>query len=223
MFQGKVNFLRMFVVMGVVIFITSCNPNLKTFDLVDENYKFKPGSIAVIAGKNKDQDYKLARKITSELTKRSSFKVMSQDTISQRIRNYPYNDIVGKWGTPPPARDKGNWAWFSPANRAAVRVVQRQLGVRYVYVVWSNHLGSSTVYNSQGGSSTTYKVVVYGRLLSNPGGNVRGYTVNSYSHSDSCFTFWKTHNQEVNAMFDKTAVKIAREIIEISGFKKEEN
>ncbi len=111
------------------------------FSLVNGKTELKGRSIAVIAGLDNDPNIAMARAMTEALGRHTRFKVMSAKQVESTLKGYP-SDIRGPWKS----------AYFdieidySKSDTKKIRAIQQQLGVDYVYVLWTP---SETVYNEK--------------------------------------------------------------------------
>jgi len=185
----------------------SCREGGHVFDMVRKGETITPGTIAVIAGKNKDQDYQLAKKLTEHINTIQVYRVMSQDQLSEVLPNYPYQDIIDEWGNHP--KSGGNPAWFSSANKELVRRAQIRIKTKYVFVVWTERMAVSN----------SYSIVTYGRLLAYPENRVIGYTEARFKKGGGCMVL-TPHNQMFDNLIAETAGLIAKRLKEHSAIKK---
>lgn len=203
----------------LVLILSGCFSSGGTvFNLTDKNYNVTPGSLAVVAGKSQNKDHLLSKYIIKELREKSSFRIMTYKDIEKRIPNYYYTNIVGKWGNPPKGQD--NSAWLPPSNKAKVDRIQKKLGTKYVFVVWTGRMGSIT-HMGDGGSST--HIAVHGRLLSYPESKVRGYTVKAFSKGgygiSGMINSFQSTAKQFDQLLKEAAEKIAEKIIQITNSK----
>ncbi len=114
---------------------------ISPFNPVSSDVKFKPKSMAVVAGLDNEPNVQLAQAMTEALKKNTRFQVLPQKQVKQAIPVYPV-DIHGPWKS----------AYFeievdyTKTDMKRVRAIQQQLGVDYLYVLWTP---SSTVYNGK--------------------------------------------------------------------------
>jgi len=221
-----------------ILFILSCSSGKGSgvFSMVRPGTFIKPGSIAVVAGTNEDQDYLLATKITENLQKETDFKVMPQEEIAEKIPGYPYKNLIEKWkGIRPEKEFKTG---IVPGNIEAVNSLYKYLNTEYIYIVWSPRLsirpsnptcataacivivpiavlGGGSAMSGNFGDTNVTTMYVYGRLLSYPAGEVIGYTNNAFLEQ-SCFfpMIFRSYNTEITNLISDTGREIALEIKE---------
>ncbi len=111
------------------------------FDLVDQQYVMKPGTLAVVSGNNTRFDAQLAEVVTRKLRIRCSLKVLTQAEIKARAKGYP-SDMVSADESSDLARESPYW--FDQSDAAKIAFLQKQLKTDYVLVVWGNHLTKIT-------------------------------------------------------------------------------
>ena len=182
------------------------------FALIDEGYKVKPGSIAVISGVNDPSTNRLAEAISEVLAKKSDFRVMGQEEIVRRIPNYPVTIIEETFAT---GGDDGA-DWLSPRNKARVSAQHSKLGTDYVFVVWAENVGK-TVVRQQGGDCLTYtgySVDVQGRFIEYPKNRVVGYSIYHGRKTKSCCLLFRSEGRDIDIMTVDSAEEIAEKIIE---------
>ncbi len=209
--------VRIFVLLASVVLITliaGCSG--VPFALIEENYKVKPGSIAVVSGNNDEASNRLAELVTAELKKKSSFRVMSQEDIARRIPNYPFAIIKES----PPSMDNQNKAWLSPGNKGRVDTVQAQLKTDYVFVLWAQNLNKlvTTSYNQYGGASTqvSFHVDIEGRFVEYPKSKPIGYSAYHGSKGQSCCLMFRSEGKDIDIMLGNSAENITEKLVEIT-------
>jgi hypothetical protein len=185
------------------------------FALIDEGYKVKPGSIAVISGVNDPSTNRLAETISGVLAKKSAFRVMSQEEIVRRVPNYPATIIEETFAT---EGDDGT-DWLSPRNKGRVSGLHDRLKTDYVFVVWSQGV-DKTVVRQQGDNCFTYtgySVDVQGRLVEYPKNAVVGYSMYHGRKTKSCCLLFRSEGKDIDIMTADSAEEIAEKIIETTG------
>jgi len=227
----KIPIIQLFVITACTLIIISCGSISIVFEMDLADSYLKPGTIAVVSGTNRDQDYMLAESITINLQKETGFKVMSQKEISEKVPDYFYKNIISGWEKTPADRDSR--FWFSPENRKAVNALQKYLNTEYIFVVWSGEmnvnpsqpigvagacvlaivtLGVAAPTGSVG-ASTISAISVNGRLLSYPDGDVIGYTADSFYNESCCIIMpFRTYNHEITDLLNNTGRDIALEM-----------
>ncbi len=112
------------------------------FNLKKEIQNADGSEIAVISGINSEPNLSYAIMLTELLRKHSSLKVMSQKQIAENIEHYP-------------SRIRGPWKFayveiepdFTRMDVEKVKQIQKKLGVKYLYVVWTPVETSYTIQN----------------------------------------------------------------------------
>ena len=210
---GSLGILRISIVIVVFAVLSGCGV---PFALVEENYKVKPGTLAVVSGSNNEACNRLADVLTQELKQRSTFRVVSQDEIGRRAPGYP--SALMKESAP--SLDNKNPAWVSPGNKSRIDALQAQLKTDYLFVVWGENLGRmvTTTYNQYGGASTqvSYHIDVYGILVEYPKSKPIGYSQFHGSKGQSCCFLFRSEGQDIDIMLKNSAEKIADKFLDIT-------
>ena len=124
----------------VIMFsLVSC---VSHFNLKKEVKDAEGSQIAIISGINSEPNLSYAIMLTESLRQYSSLKVMSQKQIAENIEYYP-------------TRIRGPWKFayveiepdFTRMDVEKVKQIQKKLGVKYVYVVWTPVETSYTIQN----------------------------------------------------------------------------
>ena len=121
-------YMRSILFIVLSLFVGACS----TFNLVDQNFRPKGKTLAVISGLNNDPNVLTAQYMTDALRKNSRFQVMSQKQVAQSVSNYPQN-IKGPYKTAYFQIDTD----YSNTDIKKIRQIQQQLGVDYLYVMWT--------------------------------------------------------------------------------------
>jgi len=178
-----------------------------TFNPVSNDVKFKPKSLAVIAGLDNEPNVLLAQAMSESLKKNTRFQVMPYKQVKQSLANYP-TDIQGPWKS----------AYFeievdyTKTDMKKVRAIQQQLGVDYLYVLWTP---SETVYNRK-----IHSLNVIGQMFEN-GKEVGNGRFNSVAgRTDCCLVPAPDAGDKVKAIKDATDY-VAKEIGEKTGMAKQ--
>lgn len=174
------NLARVLMSAMLLLVLSACSSDNFPFNPIVKNKVYKPSSLAVISGNDKDASVKLAEFLTKELQGRTTFRVLPQAEVAKRMGNYPpllafRTDIKDEDEKP---------VWLTPAEKAKVSAIQAKLKVDYLFVVWNRNVQRVTV-SGQGGSSITDYVYPAGNLIEYPGGAVLAstYSVAGSSHS----------------------------------------
>jgi len=102
------------------------------FNVLDDNFKPRGRSIAVIAGVPEDANLVVATLVTEELRKQSRYQVMSQAQIAGAVKPYPQL-IKGPYRS---AYFEVDVDW-KLTDKQKLASIQRALGVDYLYVMWA--------------------------------------------------------------------------------------
>lgn len=153
--------------------LAGCASSNYPFNPIVENKTYKKSSsIAVISGGEKDAHMKLAGYITDGLAEQSTFRVMSQKEIAQRLPDYPPAIAINL----EVKEDEEKPVWFPASEKAKLNAIQSKLKVDYIFVVWNRFARRVTVTSSNGGSTTDY-VYPAGNLIEYPSGKVVASTM----------------------------------------------
>ncbi len=198
-------YMRNIIVLFLLLFINAC---FSTFNLVDQNFKPKGRTIAVISGLNNDPNMLAALHMTDALRKNSRFQVMPQKQVAQSLGSYPQN-IKGPYKSSYFQIDTD----YSSTDIKKVRQIQQQLGVDYLYVMWTP---SATITN---GKFYTYNIVA--QLFEGPsskevGNGAFGATAGK---TDCCLVPKPNDEDKANAIKDTTEY-VAKKIAEKTGMQK---
>ncbi len=189
--RGAVLVAIALVVLSASALLNGCGGGrVGRFDLIDQQYVMKPGTLAVVSGNNDSFDTLLADVITRKLRSQSTLKVLSQAEIKARAKGYP-SDMVGAYDTAKAARDAEYW--FDQADAAKVAVLQKQLKAEYVLVVWGGNLTKQTVVsNFPPFLKFKYGSDFYARLFEFPSKRIVGYS-----------DFWRVERAEGSVLADE--------------------
>jgi hypothetical protein len=198
-------YVRHIIVLSLVLFTSGC---FSTFNLVDRNFSPKGKTLAVISGLNNDPNLLAAQHMTDALKKNSRFQVMSQKQVAQSVANYPQN-IKGPYKSSYFQIDTD----YSSTDIKKVRQIQQQLGVDYLYVMWTP---SATITNDR---FYTYNIVA--QLFEGPsskevGNGKFGATAGK---TDCCLVPKPGDEDKANAIKDTTEY-VAKQIAEKTGMQK---
>ncbi len=135
------------------------------FNLKKEIADAEGSEIAVISGINNEPNLSFAMMLTASLQKHSRLKVMSQKKIAEAIEYYPFR-IEGPW--------KFAYVDIEPAygkmNIEKIREIQKRLGVKYLYVIWTPVETSYTIQNA----GNVYELHTISQLFEFPEGEPIG-------------------------------------------------
>ena len=213
--KGTACVARFRVILVLFIFIvfvslSGCGGVNEPFTLMDENYKMRPGSVAVVSGSNDEPGVKLAAYLTRELRQRSNFRVMRQQTIMKRMPNYPFTIKTKR------PKDEQKPVWFAPSEKRTIRAIQKRLKTDYLLIVWVTDLSRQTVTYSHGGGKTTYYSTIVGNFMKKPKSNPIAYTHFTNAKGRSCFLF-ASEGEDLDALFRNSAEKIASRFLSAAG------
>ena len=149
-------------VAAAVVLALAASGCFNAFNLLDDNFKPKGRSIAVLAGVPEDANLAVVALVTEELRKQSRYQVMSQAQIAGAVKPYP-QVIKGPYRS---AYFEVDVDW-KLTDKQKLTALQRALGVDYLYVVWA----PTAV--SYGGSGANLKLV--GQLFEFPGAKEVGH------------------------------------------------
>ena len=176
---------------------------ISAFDPVSSDVKFKPKSLAVVAGLDVEQNVQLAQAMSESLRKHTRFQVMPHKQAAQKIAGYPVK-IQGPWKS----------AYFeievdyTKTDMKKVRSIQQQLGVDYLYVLWTP---SETVYNRK-----IHSLNVIGQMFEN-GRDVGNGRFNATAGKTDCCLVPAPGDKEKSDAIKDTADLVARQIGERTG------
>ncbi len=153
--------------------LVGCGSYNYPFNPIAKDKVYKPtSSIAVISGGEKDAHVKLAGFITDGLTERSTFRVMSQKEIANRMPDYPPTIAINM----NQKEEEEKPIWIPASEKAKLNAIQAKLKVDYIFVVWNRFVRRVTVTSRTGGSTTDY-VYPAGNLIEYPSGKVVASTM----------------------------------------------
>lgn len=121
-------YMRSILFIVLSLFVGACS----AFNLVDQNFRPKGKTLAVISGLNSDANLLTAQYMTDALRKNSRFQVVSQKQVAQSLPNYPQS-IKGPYRSAYFEIEKD----YSNTDMKKIRQIQQQLGVDYLYVMWT--------------------------------------------------------------------------------------
>jgi len=176
---------------------------ISAFNPVSSDVKFKPKSMAVIAGLDNEPNVLLAQAMSESLKKNTRFQVMPYKQVKQSLANYP-TDIQGPWKS----------AYFeievdyTKTDLKKIKAVQQHLGVDYLYVLWTP---SETVYNRK-----IHSLNVIGQMFEN-GKEVGNGRFNSVAGRTDCCLVPAPDSKEKTDAIKDTADYVAKEIGEKTG------
>ncbi len=225
----KFNILKVPCLLLSVFFIGSCSSPRgfyqKDFEILPEGKQIKKGTIAILPGMNNDANFLLIKRLIGDLSKKSSFEVVSFDKVYSVVKEK--GNLIKKEAplmsgggvtmsrvTSVSRETKEGASWISNENKQRILSAQKTLGTKYLYVVWIDHL-----YELSGGGKFT-GVYIDGRLLEYPQNEVVGFTYESYNQKHDFLDFSKSKAQYVEQLLNKVSGELTDKIVEVTGLKK---
>jgi hypothetical protein len=200
--------LGMFMLAAALVALGGCGRNVP-FDLMQEGYAAKPGTLAVVSGGTDDADVRFAEHLTKSLQQRSTLKVLSQAEVDRRAGKYPVNI---KWTAQP--KDAEHPVWYAPNEKARIDAIQAAVKTDYVLVVWVANLSRYTTTSSRGGTSVSYGASIIGNLVHYGPGKAVGYTDFGASKGQSCCLFGGSVGKDIDDLLRFSAEEIADKVAE---------
>lgn len=195
------------VVLGMMSLL-GCGGVHKPFALMDEGYKVRPSSVAVIAGSSADVDTRLARFLTEELAKRTTFRVISQEEIEKKVPSYPLNFKLGK------VSDEKKPVWYAQSEKGKLDSIQARLKADYLFLVWGANLN---VYTYNNGAGMKYYIVILGNLLEYPKGKPVAFTQFGNSRGQSSFlALFKDKGYDIDKLLQDSAEDVTDTFVNIT-------
>lgn len=191
---------------GILGILTGCGVH-KPFAPMDDNVRFKTGSLAVISGDSSEPTVMLSHYLTQELKQRSGYRVMGQEEIARRVGKYP---VTIKRAVP---EKEEKPVWFAKGEKSKLDAMQAQLRADYLLVVWTADLGRRVVTYQQGGSKVTYSAWVEGNLIEYPKSRPVGYSNFGNQKDQSCCLFGKSEGDDINELLKYSAKEMADEFM----------
>jgi len=182
--------LRVAVAAMLALAASGC---FNAFNVLDGNFKPKGRSIAVLAGVPEDANLAVVALVTDELRKQSRYRVMSQAQIAEAVKPYPQL-IKGPYRS---AYFEVDVDW-KLTDKQKLAVLQRSLGVDYLYVMWAPTAVSS------GGKGASLHLVA--QLFEFPGAREVGQSPN-----------YSQRNKDDASNLKQGAEKVARQLAEKTG------
>jgi hypothetical protein len=176
---------RSFLSVALLFALAACGSTNMPFKAVDEQKAFKPTTIAVISGSDRDGDMQLAKFITKGLTERTAFHVLPQEEIEKRLPDYPLQIAVRR----DVKEEESKPTWFQPSEKRKLDAIQAKLKVDYLFVIWNF---STTLITSQ--RSSTYYVHPIGNMIEYPGSKVVASTMSVADSSISPLALFRPND-----------------------------
>lgn len=133
------------VTVTLLLVLCNCARPVPSFELTNGPFKLRGTTIAVLAGLNNELSTLFAACVSDSLKKQSTFRVLSQQQIAQKLTFYPF-DIRGPYTA----------AYFSieqdyeKTDIDKLKEISWRLGSDYLYIIWvpSNYWsGNRRLYN----------------------------------------------------------------------------
>ena len=118
----------------------------KPFELMNENYQLRSGSIAVVTGSDDEATAMLAGSLTQQLKQKGTLRVMSQEEVARRVPKYPSSVKRAQ-----ELKDLDHPVWYAPSEKGKIESMQAQLKTDYLFVVWGGDLYRTVTQSSRGG------------------------------------------------------------------------
>lgn len=203
------------VLMALLSTLIACSSSNYPFNPLVEKKVYKPSSsIAVISGGEQDGHVKLAGFVTDELTKQSTFHVMSQKEIEKKIPGYPPTISINT----NIKEDDEKPIWIPASEKAKLNAIQAKLKVDYIFVVWNRFVKHVSVVG-QGGSETDY-VYPAGNLIEYPGGKVVASTMSVAGSKQSPLALFRDADYYILDALKDASEDIADEFVDVTKSKK---
>ncbi len=207
-------FRFIFVMLVTAFFVQGCATN-KPFALVDEQYQFKPGTIAIISGDNNEADSRFVDVLISELREKSTLKVLDMEEIAKRVKNYPLVKPA-VFGMAKEKSDKREKKF--EVDRVKVDAIQGQLHTDYVFVLWHDQMTkwSSNQTDCLTWSNVGYIIHIQGDLLEYPKKKMVGYADFREEKGGSCCLLFKSEGEDIDDLIKTAAKRTASDLIHLS-------
>lgn len=177
----------------------------KKYTPVESGFMLEPGkSIAVISGRNDDNDIQLTEMVSEKLTATKKFKVLQQSDIKKMVPKYPLNLSVIDFSI---AGDQAKryTPYLTSTSKTAIDAVHKSVKTDYILVVWIEGIQSQNVSYYGGGGNQTNYMLVMSRLISYPEGNVAGYSAR-WNEDSSIFGGWEGFFKDVSKSLVKDII-----------------
>ena len=202
--------------LAILYSLVACSSSNFPFNPMDKNKQYKPSTIAIISGAEKDDSVKLAGYITDGLTKYSTFKVMTQKDIEKRMPDYPPTIAINT----EVKENEEKPVWFPSSQLAKLNAIQAKLKVDYIFVAWNRAVRRVTVTGGQGGGSTTDYVYPAGNLIEYPSGKVVASTMSVAGSDLSPLALFRDADYYILDALKDAAGVIVDEFVSITKSKK---
>lgn len=151
----------------VVVMLAGCSSFNFPYNSIGKDKPY-PGTLAVVAAHDDPATKKLAENLTTDLQKRSKFRVMSQEYVARHLGRYPVDIAIH--AQKDIKDDDKNPVWFLSSEKRKIDAIHARLKVQYVYLVWIREIDRIS------GQTSEDDVYPGGNLIKYPGGIVIGST-----------------------------------------------
>lgn len=182
------------------------------FDFLDEGYRPKGSSVAVVAASADDATERFAQHMTKSLQGKSTLKVLGQNQVAQRVGKYPVNI---KSGDP----QNNNWdkpVWYAAKDKDRVASIAAAVKTDYVLFMWVDNISRVTTTSSRGGSSVSYQAVIIGNMVDQKG-KTAGFSNFGASKGQTCCLFGVSEGQDIDTLLKYAAEEAAQEFAQHTG------
>jgi len=186
----------------------------KPFELMNENYQLRPGSIAVVTGSDDEASARLVSSLTQVLKEKGTLRVMSQEEVARHVSKYPSSVKRAK-----ELKDLDHPVWYASSEKGKIESMQAQLKTDYLFVVWGGNLYRTVTQNSRGGTSVSYSVGIVANLIE-PRNKVVGYSNFGHGKSQSCCLFGKSEGDDINEMLKEAAEEMGDKFLRTANAQK---
>lgn len=204
------NLVKVLMSAMLLLVLSACSSDNFPFNPIVKNKVYKPSTLAVISGNDKDATVKLAEFLTKELQERTTFRVLSQAEVAKRLGNYPpmlaFRTEIKEEDEKP--------VWLTPGEKSKLGAMQAKLKVDYLFVVWNRNVRRVVVTGSQGGGSTTDYVYPAGNLIEYPSGTVLASTMSVAGSSHSILGLFRDADYYIVDALKIAAEEIVDEFID---------
>jgi hypothetical protein len=177
------------MIVFIVFIFNNCFSHMgKKYEAIDSNFMLDSGkSISVLSGRIDDTDVLLSDTLRKQLSVSGKFKVMPEDEMRKRIKEYPFkshlidfriiNDI------------EYNKECFTPimneTSKKRIDEIQKSLQTDYVMVVWidTTRVVTSSTFTSPSNIINSGQMFVVSRIYSYPDGKLVGFSARWFDTS----------------------------------------
>ncbi len=183
---------------AVLVVLSLLMAGCETFRLVDQDYRPKGRSIAVVSGLESSGNSAVAERMTIALRKFT------------RLQVTPYKQVAG---AVPPQKIKGPYLYayfeieedYGNTDVKKIQQIQRKLGVDYLYVVWAP---TATVTNNK-----IEQLHCIGQLFAGPSSKEVGHgKFAATAGKTDCCLVPPPNDQDRSDAVDEAAERVAKEI-----------